>query len=405
MEVSNSAQIVILTQNVVTVVNSNIPSVQQNAQLDRSIESRQTFDVYPEPRDAAISAPIEFVVHPVPGHYLDMSSIYIDVKLEMTEEDGTRVNIAGWRTIHFINNLSQTLWNVIKVHLNDAVIESNYNNPQIAFMQQILTTPDVLIKERGVVQGAFSITPTSHLDVFTEDSMAADDTLVTRFTYAKAQPVHLIAPLHLNVSSCSKYLLDGVTLRIGLEQAPNAFVMNDYHSQNFRCKITSVKLRMDRVKPSEGALFSTTKMAIKRPIEYLMRRNIMFTTIFPANHSEITVWRPFKGVIPERLYFFLVDQRAANGARTRNPFYYGRCHLRSYSVRINGEQIDGCEVTQSMVEMYHRSMLAHGSDYFIPFEMYSKGCFVICVNTNRGSRESSIAVEKRGNMEIKLSLS
>ena len=58
-----------------------------------------------------------------------------------------------------------------------------------------------------------------------------------------------------------------------------------------------------------------------------------------------------------------------------------------------------------MIETFHRSMLAHGSDYFIPFEMYSKGCFVICVNTNRGSRESSIAVEKRGNMEIKLSLS
>ena len=96
MEVSNSAQIVIPTQNVVTVVNSNIPSVQQNAQLDQSIESRQTFDVYPEPRGAAMSAPIEFVVHPVPRHYLNMSSIYIDVKLEMTEEDGTRVNIAAW---------------------------------------------------------------------------------------------------------------------------------------------------------------------------------------------------------------------------------------------------------------------------------------------------------------------
>ena len=67
----------------------------------------------------------------------------------------------------------------------------------------------------------------------------------------------------------------------------------------------------------------------------------MYTTVFPALQNEITVWRPFQGIIPEKLYMFLVDQRSVNGDTTRNPFYYAVCNILYFSVRINGEQYAG----------------------------------------------------------------
>ena len=67
MEITNSAERLIPAENAVSIVNSHIPYVDQRVQIDRSIELRQIFYVYCEPCNAAIGAPIEFVVHPIPG--------------------------------------------------------------------------------------------------------------------------------------------------------------------------------------------------------------------------------------------------------------------------------------------------------------------------------------------------
>ena len=124
MDVDVSAERVLPSDNIVSIVHPHMPSIEQQVQIDRSIDHTQSFEVFPEPRDIAAIAPLEFIVHSSPGYFVDLSSIIIDVKLKIYPEGGDRGDIAG-QHVYFINNLSQTLWSAIKVYLNNTIVESS----------------------------------------------------------------------------------------------------------------------------------------------------------------------------------------------------------------------------------------------------------------------------------------
>ena len=98
----------------------------------------------------------------------------------------------------------------------------------------------------------------------------------------------------------------------------------------------------------------------------------------------------------------MVDQRAARGSYYHDPYFYGDFGLQNYSVKIDGLEIAGHAVSSDLVETYIDSVRAHGEDYFIPYDLYKKGCFVIAIDTNQGSELNTLAIERRGNMSISL---
>ena len=404
MDVDVSAERVLPSDNIVSIVHPHMPSIEQQVQIDRSIDHTQTFEVFPEPRDIAAIAPLEFIVHSSPGYFVDLSSIIIDVKLKIYPEGGDRGDIAG-QHVYFINNLSQTLWSAIKVYLNNTIVESNYNNQQIANLYHILTTPNDLVKERGIVQGAFPINPQNMADAINRGGLVANASIISRVEYAKKDVVHVRGPLHLDLSTCTKFLVDGVNIRIVLDPSSPRFLINTTPDHAWSYSIDSAKLQLTKVKPFPGPLLSTHSSIIKSPIEYMMRRHVMKTVVFPQNQRKITIFRPFEAFIPGKIYIFMVDQQGAGGLYTRYPFFYQDFGLQSYSIKVHGTEIAGSETGGENIRVYCDSLKAHGEDYFIPYNNYTEGgCFLICVDTNKGSDQNGLTAEKRGNLLIELTL-
>ena len=149
-DVEMTAEKIIPTENFVNTIHPHIPSVDKYLQLDGSIDHKNTFIIHHEPVDLKTKAPIDFIIYPTPGYYLDMQSLQVDVKLEVTKADQSRGELNTWKT-HFINNLTQSLWQSTKVYLNDCCVDANYNNQQIGNLMQILTTSNVLLEERGFI--------------------------------------------------------------------------------------------------------------------------------------------------------------------------------------------------------------------------------------------------------------
>ena len=408
MDVENTSERIVPTENWVSVIHPHMPTVDKALQLDGSIDHKHTFDIFHEPTDLATKSPLEFIVHPTPNYYLDLQSFYIDVKLQINKADGTRNNIANWKA-YFLNNLSQSLWSVIKVYLNDTNVESNYFNQQVSNLTHILTTPNQLVKERGFIQGAFAVGPETLVRVVDADHMAVD-IIQDRTAFSKSNTLHIKRPLHLDVSTCDKFLVDGVKVRIVLEpSAPQILIKgllsNAPNAENYNYTFKSVIFECTKIKPSDGALLATAKMIVNRPFEYILRRNIMQRVVMDSGHQEHTLARPFQDLIPNLIYIYMVDREGASGNYGRSPFYYDDYGLKHYSVKINGIQIAGGETDRvgGYVGEYLDSMRAHGGDYFIPYKNYMTGCFVLCVNTNDQSAHNSLNIEKKGNLTISLS--
>ena len=121
MDVETTSERIVPTTYFVSVVHPYMPTSQNMAQIDGSIEFRKSFDVVHEPNELTDKSPIEFIVHGTPNHFIDLQSFMIDVKLTMSKADGSRPADATFDggNQHFINNLSQSLWSTIKIYLND----------------------------------------------------------------------------------------------------------------------------------------------------------------------------------------------------------------------------------------------------------------------------------------------
>ena len=407
MDVDTNADRVLPSENVISIVNPNLPSLEQKMEIDGSIDHSKKMHIYPEPTDMGMNGPLEFIIHETPGYYVDLTSIVIDVKVKLYNAGGGRDDVANWKS-YFINNLAQNLWSSIKVSLNNTVIESNYNNQQLSNLHHILTTPNILVKERGFVQGCFPITTSSIKNTIDDDHVEVDD-IKKRIAYSKSNDIHLMAPLHLDLTSATKFLTDGVNIKITLEPSNAMFLIKRTDTAgvtkvDHKYKIEGIRLMVTKYKPVDGVLISETKKLLNKPFEYVMRRNIVKEVVFPQGHSELTISRPFQAIVPNKIYMFMIEQSGARGTYNKHPFNYGHNNLQSYSIKLNGLEIAGHETDDGLVETYLESLREHGEDYFISYDVYKKSCFVICADMNQGSNENTIAIERRGNLQISLRL-
>ena len=202
MEVDSSVEVVVPTEAFESVIHPSMPINSRKMIIDPSIEAKQVFEIFPEPTDMKAGAPLDFIIHETPGHFLDTSSISVDVKLRLsdTRTEGTALRSA--LKTYFINNLVSSLWKTVKVSLNNTNIESNFHNTQLARLNHLLTTPDEICKMRGVPQGVFPIKKDSNSLEMTAGNMAdASD----RIAFANKDIVHVRGPLNLDISGLKPF--------------------------------------------------------------------------------------------------------------------------------------------------------------------------------------------------------
>ena len=148
------AERIIPTDQFVYVTHPSMPQNQSKMVIDTSVQHKQIMEIFPEPGDLTAKSPLEFVIRETQGYFVDMKSILIDIKLRMVDEADEPAARNDFKS-YFLNNLTQTLWSSVKVSLNNVNTESSFHNQQISHLNHILTTPDDLTRDRGVVQGAF----------------------------------------------------------------------------------------------------------------------------------------------------------------------------------------------------------------------------------------------------------
>ncbi len=100
----------------------------------------------------------------------------------------------------------------------------------------------------------------------------------------------------------------------------------------------------------------------------------------------------------------MVKQTGDTGAYNEDPFYYQTNGLINYRIMIDGKLLIDQDVLpeNDAVSAYVNSLTAHNnSENFIPFNMYTKGSFLLVVKTNH-SQESEVSFTRKGNLSIHL---
>ena len=193
--------------------------------------------------------------------------------------------------MYFTNNLLSSLFPVVKVFINNTNVESQYYAHHIANLNHIREISNALASNRGRASGVFALEKGGVGGVITDDIQAAN---AARKVFSKKEQVYVKGYLNIDIASSNKWLVDGTTLRIVLDQSKaNQIINSDSNDTSWKYEIRAVRLLANCIKPARAAFINTSKYLQTHSMEYIFKQNIVHSQILPANQTSLTITRPF----------------------------------------------------------------------------------------------------------------
>ena len=184
-----SASRLIPTALVESTIHEEFPVIDKKSYIDRSIDKIVPAVIFPESTDLEGVTSLEFVIHQSSEHYIDLSSIEIELKLTLLDGDGLRDGIQADTKVYFINDLLQAFFPIRKIYINNTALESCYHGSHVSRLKHLLNTPNDICENRGKILGAFPIKSNLMKNVIDVALLANH---ATRISFSKQNTIHMI---------------------------------------------------------------------------------------------------------------------------------------------------------------------------------------------------------------------
>ena len=226
----------------------------------------------------------------------------------------------------------------------------------------------------------------------------------------KTNGIDVCFPLLLDSSSLEMYLLDNVDLRIRLEMANNAWILNsDGNVSDVSLNITKAKLWLDRVIPHYNAMTALNQSLVVKPIEYVFQKTLHKTYVIGTGESSIMIDQPFGMVIPERMTLLMVDMNGFSGRSNQNGLYFEHSNISNLHMSVNGSTLYNININfpHNYSQSYYETIKTLGldSDHMITFDTYKSGRSVFMFNFINEPVGEALPVETSASLRINLKLS
>ena len=398
MAQENLSSKILPSSNVEATIHPSYPA-NKVTYLDHSVENIVPCKIYPESSDISNKAPVEFVIHECSEHYIDLSSIKLEVRMRLLDENAARAEVAAG-DVYFTNNLLSALFPVCKVFINNTNVESQYYAHHISNLNHIMEIDNDLAWNRGRASGVW---PLQKAGIGPENTADMVNHNEKRKTFSKKEMVYLKGYLNIDIASSNKWLLDGTNLRIILDQSKPEQIINALvNHEAWDYEILGIRLLVNRIRPTRAAFLNTSRYLQNHSMEYIFKQHVVHSQIVAVGQNSLTINRPFNSKIPSLFHIFFVNQNAEQGEYVKDRFFYNTNDLGMYRVTINGHVLaeDEIEAHSEHLSVYEDSREAnHSFESFIPTELYTHGSYVISVRTNH-SQPGELMFETSGNLVV-----
>ena len=267
--------------------------------------------------------PYEFYVSPDP-QMLNLTKNYLFVEMKITKENGQDlIHTQGDPNIDPlvgpINLIGKTLIKQLKVSLNGVeVFDSGDKYAYRAYLETELNYGSDA--KTSHIQAAIynRDTPSDHID---SDQNTGLTSRAQHFRTSAA--VQMIAPLHCDLFSQNKYMLNNVDLRVTVYRNPDAFcLMSPNAAQRYKIHVQNMKWYVQTVEVSKSMSLALERIMMKHTAKYPIRRVEMRTMHVAAGRRQTPQNAVFNGQIPRRIVLGCVDADAYQGVYGKSPFNF-----------------------------------------------------------------------------------
>ena len=184
----------------------------------------------------------------------------------------------------------------------------------------------------------------SHMDVVNpgaDDNDGVNTGLKARYAYtSESKTVDMIGPIHSDIFFQSKFLLNGVELRLKLNRSKSQFcLVSSAQHPGYKAVITGATLLVRKMKISPAVQLAHAEAMKQGPAKYPIQRCVIKVISIPGGTMSLNKDHIFLGQLPKRIVVGLVDNDAFNGTYTKNPFNFKNYGMTSFVLSVGGEQV------------------------------------------------------------------
>ena len=287
------------------------------------------------------SSPIEFIVSGSGEDYMDLNNTLLEVKACIKTTNDSPVDAAV--AVAPINNTMHSLFSQIDVSLNDVNVSSATTTyPYRAYIETHLNYGTDAKKSRLQAAMYFIDDNLTVSNPIPDSSSARNMGLKRRHGICTAKPTFdMIGPLHVDVFNQSKYMLNGVTMKVRMTRSKDSFVLmaKSDVTESFKVDILSAKLFVRKLKITPSLCLAHERILQQKTAKYPITRVECKVIHLPQGQKSFTHDNLFLGQLPKRIVLGIVDNRAFNGDISLNPYNFQHCNLNYLAVHLDGQQV------------------------------------------------------------------
>ena len=379
-----------------------------------AVESSQWIEYSPVSTITS-SSPIEFIVSGSGEDYVDLSNTLIEVKACIKSSESSPVD--NTVPVAPINNTLHELFSQVDVSLNDVNVSSATTTyPYRAYLETHLNFGADAKKSRLQAALYYIDDNISISNPIPESSGTKNRGLKKRHEICTKKTFDMIGPLHADVFNQSKYLLNGVSMKLRLSRSKDDFVlMAKDNTTKYMIEILSAKLFIRKLKISPSLCLAHERILQTKTAKYPISRVECKIIHLPQGQKNFSHDNLFLGQLPKRIVMGIVDNRAFNGDLTLNPFNFQHCDLNFLAVHLDGRQIPWAPLQPSYSgDSYIRAFytqftggegISSDTGNTIGREVFSKGHALYCFDLTPDLSSSCghhFSVSKSGNLRLEL---
>ena len=299
---------------------------------DTSLKSKEWIEYKPTNQINDTSA-INFSITAQSSAYVDLKSSVLNVKLRLTNGDGTPMNeaiVAG-----LVNTPLHSICRQVDVTFQQTPLSHSGNNyPYKAYIDTILKTNENVQKGELTSQLFYK-----DVGPDTDDAKTGPNSgLFNRSLATKGgKVVDLEGSLLIDVFQQPKLLLNGVSIGIKLWPSLDSFrLITDTIKADLKVQIVDASFRLCVQRIDGGLMMAHEKMIKMEPAIYPYLKSDVKTTSIASGQYSFSVDDVFQGLVPCKLIVGLVSSAAYMGDYRKNPFYF-----RDYDCSSVGFYVDG----------------------------------------------------------------
>lgn len=378
-----------------------------------SIDRGQWQDYYPI---ASLdgNGPVEFVVPGTPDEYVDLAHTRLYLRVKVTKPDGT-VPGDGENIPGPVNCFLSSLFSQLDVFLNDKQVTPASNTyPYRTYLENLLSYGKDAKNSFLTSELYYRDTP-GKLDAAQNENtgLRKRANLLKNSGYS----LELIGPLHADIFSQDRLLLNNVNIKVRLIRSKPEFCLIT-EDEEFKIEIEKAILKVRRVKVAPSVILGHAAALRKGTAKYPIKRVEVKVCAISAGSLGEPKDNLFQGMIPNRVIIGFIDHDSFNGTYKKNPFNFKHNHLSNLEVSVDGEVLPQkaleTKFTQpgEFLEAYYTLFTAAGKvcrneGLDISREDYSQGFTLIAFNLTADHNDEGCYFNpvKRGNFRLTFKLS